>query len=219
MKAVVLHSGGLDSTTCLLMAKEQGREVVSLGIDYGQRAAVELEYAARQCARFGVARRVLRIGWHKPDRVIPTNRSLEEIAQGVSSAFLPGRNAVFLVLAVAEACGIGAAEIWFGANCVDYSGYPDCRPEFIQAFRNMMRFAVPDGPEIVTPLLTMAKPEIANEAFRLGIRRGDTWSCYRPQTTKEAVEPCGKCDGCVLHEYAWSRAGTRHPSTGGASGP
>ena len=203
IKAIILHSGGLDSTVCLLLALEKGREVISLGIDYGQRSRAELEYALKLCKRFDVERKVLNIEWDKPKRVIPKNRSINEIGKEVSSAFLPGRNALFLVLACAEATGISASEVWIGINSVDYSGYPDCRPEFLEQFRKMINLAIPKGPEIIAPLISLSKPEIAKEAYRLGIRQGDTWSCYRPFNTNNGFVPCGECDACVLHKYAW----------------
>lgn len=203
MKAVVLHSGGLDSTLCLLMAKEGNRAVVSLGIDYGQRHRIELDYAAAQCRKYGVERRILRVEWDKPARDIPTGRSLDEIRAGVSPAFLPGRNAVFLTLACAEAAGIKAGEVWAGVNAVDFSGYPDCRPEFIDAFKAMIGVAIPGGPKIVAPLLHMTKPQIAAAARRLGLMPGDTWSCYQPRFTPKGISPCGECDACVLHDHAW----------------
>jgi 7-cyano-7-deazaguanine synthase len=200
---LVLHSGGLDSTTCLLLAREQRNNVVSLGIDYEQRNRVELEYAAEQCERFGVPRKVIRISWDKPHRQIPLKRSLDQIGKEVSPAFLPGRNAVFLVLACAEACGLGADEVWIGVNSLDYSGYPDCHAEFIDAFRQMIGVAIPGGPRIVAPLQSLTKPEIAREAFRLGLRPGQTWSCYRPQPSGDTPRPCGECDACILHKHAW----------------
>lgn len=212
MKALVLHSGGLDSTLCLLMAKEAGREVVSLGIDYGQRHRLELEYALAQCRKHSIERRVLRVEWDKPVRDIPTGRSLDEIHAGVSPAFLPGRNAVFLTLACAEAIGIEAEEVWIGVNAVDFSGYPDCRPEFIDAFKAMIKAAIPGSPEIVAPLIQMSKPDIAAEARRLGLAPGDTWSCYQPRFTSQGISPCGQCDACVLHDYAWQHANDKGTS-------
>lgn len=206
MKAVVLHSGGLDSTLCLLMAREAGREVVSLGIDYGQRHRIELEYALAQCRRHGIERRVLRVEWDKPVRDIPSGRSLLEIRSSVSPAFLPARNAVFLILACAEATGIGADEVWIGVNAIDFSGYPDCRPEFIEAFRTMINAAIPGGPKVVSPLLGLSKPAIAAEARRVGLAPSDTWSCYQPQFTQHGISPCGQCDACILHDHAWREA-------------
>ncbi|MBN2019682.1 MAG: 7-cyano-7-deazaguanine synthase QueC [Sedimentisphaerales bacterium] len=202
-KAVILHSGGLDSTTCLLLALEKGREIISLGIDYGQKSRAELEYAIKLCDRFNVSRKVLNVSWDKPNRTIPKDRKINEIGKDVSTAFLPGRNALFLVLGCAEAAGIGASEVWIGINSIDYSGYPDCRPEFLEQFKKMMQLAIPKGPKIIAPLISLTKPEIAKEAYRLGIRQGDTWSCYRPKTTENGFVPCGKCDACILHKYAW----------------
>jgi len=202
-KAIVLHSGGMDSTVCLLLALEKGREVISLGIDYRQRSRAELEYAIKLCRRFDVKRKVISVQWDKPERSIPKNRSINEIRRDVSSAFLPGRNALFLVIACAEAAGVNASEVWTGINSIDYSGYPDCRPEFLEQFRKMINLAIPKGPEIIAPLISLSKPEIAKEAYRLGIRQGDTWSCYRPFNTNNGFVPCGECDACVLNKYAW----------------
>lgn len=205
-KSIVLHSGGLDSTVCLLLAKEKGRELLSLGIDYGQRHRIELEYAKAQCERYGIGRRVLRVEWDKPHRNIPTGRSLEIIRSGVSPAFLPARNAIFLTLACAEAAGIGADEVWIGVNAVDFSGYPDCRSEFIDAFKTMIAAAGMDKMQIISPLIKMSKPSIASEAKRLGLVLGDTWSCYQPQFTNSGISPCDKCDACILHKHAWLEA-------------
>jgi 7-cyano-7-deazaguanine synthase len=203
MKSLVLHSGGLDSTVCLLMAIEAGRDVVSVGVDYGQRHRVELDYAGTQCTKYGIERRILKVEWQKPARTLPTGRSVQEIRSGVSPAFLPGRNGVFLMLACAEACGVGAAEVWTGINSIDFSGYPDCRTDFLDSFKAMIRIAVPDGPEIVAPLMTLSKQSIAAEAKRLGLGPMDTWSCYQPRHSGPDVSPCGECDACVLHDLAW----------------
>lgn len=212
MKAIVLHSGGLDSTTCLLLALERGINVISLGIDYNQGNKVELDFAANQCVRFGITRKVIQVRWDKPLREIPLNRSLSEIGKEVSQAFLPGRNAIFLVLACAEAAGLSAEEVWIGVNSIDFSGYPDCRPEFVESFRSMIRLAIPDGPRVMAPLQHMTKPEIAAEAYRLGLRPGQTWSCYSPQPTPQGLEPCGVCDACVLHAHAWQTINLSQPS-------
>lgn len=204
-RALILHSGGLDSTVCLLLARERGREVVSLGIDYGQRHRLELQYASEQCRRLGIERRILNVAWTKPERDLPKNRKVEDIGKKVSSAFLPARNGVFLMLASAEAAGLGADEIWIGVNSINFSGYPDCTPNFISAFRKMLKVGSPDGPKIVAPLQGKSKRSIARLAFRLGLKKTDTWSCYRPQISSSGINPCQECDACVLHEHAWSQ--------------
>jgi 7-cyano-7-deazaguanine synthase len=203
-RILVLHSGGLDSTTCFLKARAAGFDVISLGIDFGQRHRIELEYARIQCQRFDIPRRVIRVEWDKPVRTTPTRRTVAQIRRGVSPAFLPGRNVLFLAIACAEAAGVAAREVWIGINAVDFSGYPDCRPEFVTAFRTMTRVANPSGPKIRAPLLRMTKPQIARLAYRLGLRRGDVWACYQPRLTARGIEACGKCDACVLHEHAWA---------------
>lgn len=202
-KVVVLHSGGLDSTVCLLLAISRGHEVVSLGVNYNQHHHVELDYAAKQCTRFEIERKVISVAWDKPVRVVPTNRSIKEIRSGVSVAFLPGRNGIFLMLAATEAAGIGATEVWTGINSVDFSGYPDCRADFVDSFQQMLSFAIPKGPRLVAPLQNKSKPQIARLAKRLGIGRTDTWSCYRPRITDSGLSPCEACDACKLHEFAW----------------
>lgn len=203
MRALVLHSGGLDSTVCLLLARQSDREVVSLGIDYGQRHHIELDYAQAQCRTWNIERRLIRVNWDKPARPIPTDRPLAAIRATPSPAFLPGRNLVFLALACAEAAGLQAGEVWLGVNAVDFSGYPDCTPDFIQAFRSTVTLAFRGGPQIHTPLIAMTKPEIAATALQLGLHSGDTWSCYQPRLTPTGVSPCHKCDACVLHDHAW----------------
>jgi len=205
-RVVVLHSGGLDSTVCLVMAQQAGLQVVSLGIEYGQRHHIELDYAASQCKRFGIERKVLKVSWDKPDRPLPINRSVDELRKSVSPAFLPARNGLFLMLACAEAAGLQATEIWTGINSVDFSGYPDCTPEFLASFKKMLRIGIPRGPKIVAPLLRKSKPQIARIAARMGLSPSDTWSCYRPHITTSGLSPCGKCDACVLHAYAWTRS-------------
>jgi 7-cyano-7-deazaguanine synthase len=205
-KAVVLHSGGLDSTVCLLLAVESGAEVTSVGINYNQRHAIELHYANAQCRKRAIDRIVLQVAWSKPERVIPERRTLDEMRSSVSPAFLPGRNAIFLSLALAEAAARGASEVWIGVNAVDFSGYPDCRPEFIDAFQQMAEKAIPDGPIVIAPLLNWTKAQIAEEAIRLGLVKGDTWSCYTPAISEAGLLPCGMCDACILHEHAWAEA-------------
>jgi 7-cyano-7-deazaguanine synthase len=207
-RAIVLHSGGLDSTVCLLLARQHGRDVLSVGLNYGQRQEVELEYAQRQCERFGIERRVLEVKWNRPTIEIPRDRSVEEMKAGIAPTFVPGRNAVFLALACAEAAEAGASEVWLGVNAVDYSGYPDCRESFLSAFRAMWAQAVPNGPQVIAPLVTLTKPEIATLARDLGLKPGETWSCYAPDVSGPTPQPCGHCDACLLHNHAWADVGT-----------
>ncbi len=205
-RAVVLHSGGLDSTVCLLLARARGRDAYSLGINYGQRQQIELEFATRQCERFGIERRIVDVGWQQPEIHVPKDRTVAEMKNGIAPTFLPGRNAVFLALACAEAAGAGATEVWLGVNAVDYSGYPDCRGSFLDAFRKMWSEAVPTPPRIVAPLVQLSKPQIANLASELGLKQGDTWSCYAPEEKNGTTQPCGHCDACLLHHHAWREA-------------
>lgn len=211
-KVIVLHSGGLDSTVCLLMAIEQGHETISMGIDYDQKHRIENQYAHAQCKVLQIERKVIRVSWDKPQKNIPLGRTVEKIKSDISTAFLEGRNIVFLSLACAEAAGIKAGEVWIGINAIDFSGYPDCRPEFIESYSNMLRFGFPNGPKIMSPLLHLSKPAIAQEAYRLGIKQGDTWSCYRPSITIEGIKPCNECDACVLHNHAWSNITRTEPA-------
>ncbi len=213
-RCIVLHSGGLDSTVCLLLAQRHGRIPHSLGIAYGQRHNIELGYAADQCRRFGAERHVVDVNWQRPSIDIPKDRPFEEMKAGIAPTFVPGRNAVFLALACAEAAGVGAVEVWLGVNALDYSGYPDCRESFLDAFRAMWAEAVPTPPRIVAPLVTMTKPQIAALAKELGLKPGDTWSCYAPDFSASEPKPCGRCDACRLHDYAWqeiNNAGAYEP--------
>ncbi|MFC2132278.1 7-cyano-7-deazaguanine synthase QueC [Bacteroidota bacterium] len=200
---IVLHSGGLDSTVCLLQAIEQGKNVISLGIDYDQRHKIENQYAYAQCRILDIDRKVIKVDWEKSTEIIPKGRSINEIGKDISPAFLEGRNIVFLSLACAEAAGLNAKEVWIGVNSIDFSGYPDCRPEFIDSFREMLKYGYPNGPEIITSLTNKTKPEIAQEAYRLGIRKGGTWSCYSPKISENGIHHCNECDACILHNYAW----------------
>jgi 7-cyano-7-deazaguanine synthase len=212
-KCVVLHSGGLDSTLCLLLARKHGRIPRSLGISYGQRQQIEIEFAAKQCARFGIERHLVDVGWQKPHIDVPTGRTMEQMRNGIAPTFLPGRNAVFLAIACAEAAGAGAEEVWIGVNAVDYSGYPDCRESFLTAFRKMWAEAVPNPPRVVAPLVNLTKPQIAAHAKELGLKPGDTWSCYAPDMSSGAAQPCGVCDACILHNHAWDDVATNNPGT------
>jgi 7-cyano-7-deazaguanine synthase len=202
-KVVVLHSGGLDSTTCLYYAHSLGHHVISLGIDYGQKLRIEMLYADEQCKRKDIEREVIQVRWSKPARAIPLDRTIEDIRKNPSAAFLPGRNTVFLALGSAHAAGLGADEVWTGINSVDFSGYPDCTPEFFNAYVQLQNQGAPNGPRPHAPLLKMSKPQIAAMAKSLGIGPGDTWSCYLPELFGGKLQPCGRCDACKLHDYAW----------------
>jgi 7-cyano-7-deazaguanine synthase len=179
-----------------------------LGIDYGQRLRVELTFADKQCREKQLDRQVIEVRWTKPDRIIPLDRTVEHIRADASPAFLPGRNMIFLALASAHGAGISADEVWTGINSIDFSGYPDCTPEFFEAFCKLHDIGSPQGPKIKAPLLKMSKPEIASLAYTMGIKKGDTWSCYRPEISNGTVAPCGRCDACKLHEHAWANAKT-----------
>jgi 7-cyano-7-deazaguanine synthase len=208
-KVLVLHSGGMDSTVCLYEAHSRGLEVVSFGVDYDQRHSVEMLYAQKQCENRNIERQIVHVTWSKPHREIPLDRDPAAIRVQQSPAFLPGRNTVFLALATAHAAGIGAEEVVIGINRIDFSGYPDCTEEFLEAYKAGHKLSFPNGPIISAPLLNKTKPEIARLAVSLGIGRYDTWSCYRPQTAFGKVEPCGRCDACTLHDFAWSEITSR----------
>jgi 7-cyano-7-deazaguanine synthase len=202
-RVLVLHSGGMDSTTCLYKAKAEGAEVLSLGIDYRQQLAVEMVFAKRQCEALQIPRDIVSVSWTKPQRPIQIDRDVSEMSKSISPAYLPGRNVIFLSLACAHAAGVAADEVQIGLNSVDFSGYPDCTVDFFDAYRSMVRIAFPDGPQISAPFLTFSKPEIARLAKDLSIGKHDTWSCYNPQVTLGGLAPCHQCDACRLHDYAW----------------
>lgn len=212
-RAVVLLSGGLDSATCLALAREQGHECHTLAFDYGQRHRVELQAARRIAEHLGAAsHRVMELGLGgiggssltDPGMAVP-----EELSEGIPSTYVPARNTVFLSLALGLAEVLGARAIYMGVNAVDYSGYPDCRPEFIEAFRVLARVATRDGvegraPEIETPLITLSKAQIIRAGSRLGVDYGLTVSCYQPD---EEGRACGRCDSCRLRRRGFEQAG------------
>jgi 7-cyano-7-deazaguanine synthase len=207
-KAVVLLSGGLDSTTVVAIARAEGFAVYALSFDYGQTHKAELRAAARVAANQQVARHiVLRVDLSAfggsaltGDEEIPKGRSLEEMGQGVPVTYVPARNTVFLSLALAWAESLGATDIFIGVNALDYSGYPDCRPEFIRAFEAMANLGTKIGSEgkritIHTPLIAMTKAEIVRKGLELGVDYGMTVTCYDASDEGEA---CGACDACLL---------------------
>ena len=221
-RAVVLLSGGLDSATTLALAIEQGYETFALTVRYGQRHAVEVERATGMAQLLGARQhRVVDLdlsfvgGSALTDRAIdvPKARSPEEIESGIPPTYVPARNTVFLSLALSWAEALGACDLFLGVNAVDYSGYPDCRPEFIEAFETLANRATKLGVEdrpfrVHAPLLRWTKAQIVREAVRLGIDPGRTLSCYDPGP---ADKPCGQCDACVLRAKGFSEAGLVDP--------
>jgi 7-cyano-7-deazaguanine synthase len=224
-RAVVLLSGGLDSATTLAWAIERGYEAHALTVDYGQRHRVELERAARLAETLGAAsHRVARVelptckgsALTDPGREIPRGRDPAEIGQGIPSTYVPARNTLLLSLALGLAEVIGADDLFLGANAVDYSGYPDCRPEFLTAFEALARTATRVGvegrpPRVRAPLLELTKAAIVLEAVRLGVDLATTLSCYGPGPEGRA---CGSCDACVLRARGFREAGIDDPALG-----
>ena len=216
MKAIVLLSGGLDSATCLLLAREEGLDLFALSFDYGQRHAVELERARALADRYGVAEhRVVRIELPGASasaltdrrRDVPKDR-LGEAA--VPSTYVPARNTLFLAHAVSWAEALGCSDVFIGANALDYSGYPDCRPEFLAAFQRAANLGTRAGAQgelafrVRAPLQAMTKAQIVREAARLGLDFSLTSSCYDP--SPEGVA-CGRCDACLLRAKGFREAG------------
>ena len=214
-KAIVLLSGGLDSTTALYIARRRGFKVCGLIFDYGQRHQKEIQ-AAKKVARlahcpFHVIK--ITLPW-KGSSLLDKTRSLPEnrsIRQGIPSTYVPARNSIFLTYALSYAEAVGARDIFIGANALDYSGYPDCRPEFYLAFNRMARLATKCGVEhkeirISTPLIALRKSEIIKWGMRLGVPYGLTWSCY-----KGGKRPCGRCDSCCLRANGFRQAGIKDP--------
>jgi 7-cyano-7-deazaguanine synthase len=219
MRAVVLLSGGLDSATAAAMAKAEGWAIDALTLRYGQTHAIEIDAARRVAKALGVERHVeldidlMAFGGSAlvGAGAIPKGRDLE--AAGVPSTYVPARNTVFLSLALAFAETHGADRIVIGVNAVDYSGYPDCRPEYLDAFERLARLATRAGIEgrdirIYAPLATMSKAEIIRTGMRLGVDYGLTHSCYDP---RQDGGPCGECDSCRLRRRGFQEAGLADP--------
>jgi 7-cyano-7-deazaguanine synthase len=220
-RAVVLLSGGLDSATTLAIAIAQRYEAYALSFDYGQRHQIETE-AARRVAKsldakeHRIATIDLRVfgGSALIDDVdVPKQRAEKEIASGIPVTYVPARNTIFLAYALAWAEVIPANDIFIGVNAIDYSGYPDCRPEFIEAFENLANLATKAGVEgrhfqIHTPLIKSSKAEIIRKAVELGVDLSLTHSCYDP--TQEGVA-CGECDSCLLRLKGFREAGMKDP--------
>jgi 7-cyano-7-deazaguanine synthase len=221
--AVVLLSGGLDSATCAAVARSQGFELYALSFDYGQRHKIELEAARRVAESLGVKRHVtlaidLRSFGHSAltaDIAVPKDRTADEMHQGIPITYVPARNTVFLSLALAYAETLSAADIFIGVNALDYSGYPDCRPEFVAAFERLANLATQAAVEgrlrfsIHAPLVSMTKADIIRTGTRLGVDYGLTRSCYDPDAAGAA---CGHCDSCALRLAGFAEAGLADPA-------
>jgi 7-cyano-7-deazaguanine synthase len=220
-RAVVLLSGGLDSTTTLALAAAEGFQSYALSFDYGQRHKIEIAAAGRIAKALGACEhRVAKIDREifsrsalTDDLAVPKSRPAAEIARGIPVTYVPARNTIFLAHALAWAESIGATDIFIGVNALDYSGYPDCRPEFITAFEKMANLATKAGVEggsfkIHTPLSGMSKAEIIRKAGELGIDFSLTHSCYDPAPDGRA---CGLCDSCQLRRKGFREAGVEDP--------
>ncbi len=224
LKAIVLLSGGLDSTTTLAIAKDQGYQAITLSFDYGQRHRLELDRARGIARRMGAAEhRVLNVDLaaigHSAltaDIEVPTGRSEAEMASGIPITYVPARNTIFLAYALAVAEVTGARDVFVGVNAVDYSGYPDCRPEYITAFETLANLATRAGVEgktpikIHAPLIDMSKADIIRLGLELGVDYSLTHSCYQPDASGLA---CGMCDSCRLRLKGFQDAGAKDPLT------
>jgi 7-cyano-7-deazaguanine synthase len=222
-RAVVLLSGGLDSSTVLAMAKRQGFEPCALSFRYGQRHEWELEAARKVALAQGVSQHVvanidLRIFGGSAltsDIAVPKDRSVSEMAHGIPVTYVPARNTIFLSFALAWAEVLGASDIFVGVNALDYSGYPDCRPEYIEAFEKMANLATKAGVEgtskikIHAPLIEMSKAQIIRAGLDLGIDYSITSTCYEPSPTGAA---CGRCDACSLRVKGFLEVGLEDPA-------
>ncbi len=220
--AVVLLSGGLDSTTTLAIAKAEGFTPYALSFRYGQRHAVELESAARVAQAMGVVEHVIadidlrRFGGSAltADLPVPKARSLDEMGAGIPITYVPARNTVFLSFALAWAEVLGASDLFIGVNALDYSGYPDCRPEYLAAYEQMANLATAAGVEgrqrlrIHAPLMHLTKAGIIRQGLALGVDYALTSSCYDPDA---AGRPCGQCDSCLLRARGFAEAGVVDP--------
>ncbi len=221
-RAVVLLSGGLDSATVLAIARSQGYELYALSFSYGQRHVWELEAAKHVAASIGVAQhsvagidlRIFGGSALTDDIAVPKGRATDEMSHGIPVTYVPARNTIFLSFALAWAEVLGSSDVFIGVNALDYSGYPDCRPEFIEAFEKMANLATKAGVEgrqslkIHAPLITLTKAQIIARGLELGVDYGMTSSCYDPSS---AGEPCGQCDSCLLRQKGFRENGIEDP--------
>ena len=223
--AVVLLSGGLDSTTTLAIARAEGYRCFALSFDYGQRHDVELQAARRVAEAYEVERHVVaKIDLREfggsaltADVAVPKGRAVSDMDHGIPITYVPARNTIFLSFALAWAETLSASDIFIGVNSLDYSGYPDCRPEYIAAYEAMANLATKSGVEGVTktkvhtPLIAMTKADIIRCGVSLGVDYGLTHSCYDPSP---AGGPCGGCDSCLLRAKGFAEAGVADPIAG-----
>ena len=222
-KAVVLSSGGIDSTTVMAMAKHEGFEIHSLSFFYGQRHAVELEAAQKVADALGAAEHLVinidlkKIGGSSltDDMDVPKARDERVMSQEIPVTYVPARNTIFLSFALAWAEVLESSDIFIGVNAIDYSGYPDCRPEYIHAFERMANLATKAGVEgitkikINTPLIRLTKAQIIKKGIQLGLDYSVTHSCYDPSPQGLA---CGRCDSCFLRKKGFKEAGVADPT-------
>ncbi len=221
-RAVVLLSGGIDSTTTLAVAKNRGFAIYALSFRYGQRHEVEVEAASRIARHFNAAEHLIvdidlrRMGGSAltGDIAIPKNRSIKQMGKDIPVTYVPARNTIFLSYALAWAETIKAFDIFIGVNALDYSGYPDCRPEYIEAYEKMANLATKAGVEgkqrikINTPLIRMTKAQIIRKGIELGVDYSQTHSCYDPSAEGLA---CGECDSCLIRLHGFQDAGVSDP--------
>lgn len=222
-KAVVLSSGGIDSTTAMAIAGSEGYEIYSLSFRYGQRHVIELEAARRVAEALGARKHFIididlgKIGGSAltDELDVPRGRTEREMSREIPVTYVPARNTIFLSYALAWAEVLGASDIFMGVNAVDYSGYPDCRPEYIEAYEKMANLATKAGVEgrmnltIRTPLIQMTKAGIIRKGLELGVDYGMTHSCYDPSPDGKA---CGQCDSCLLRKKGFNEAGVPDPT-------
>ena len=218
-KAVILLSGGLDSTTVLAIAKSQGYDCYALSFDYGQKQRSELESSISIAKKFNVIEhRIMKISLSDIGGSALTDQSIDvpkySESDEIPITYVPARNTIFLSFALAWAEVVDCQTIFIGVNALDYSGYPDCRPEFIEAFENMANLATKQSVEgdriqIKTPLISMTKAEIIKKGLSLGVDYSETTSCYDANTLGEA---CGECDACVLRKIGFENANVQDPT-------
>jgi 7-cyano-7-deazaguanine synthase len=226
--AIVLLSGGVDSTTTLSVAKAEGFEVYALSFDYGQRHGVELESARRIASKYNVKKHLIirfdmrEIGGSAltSDIEVPKGRlDGDADVNVIPVTYVPARNTIFLSFALAWAETINLEDIFIGVNAIDYSGYPDCRPEYIRAYEDMANLATKASVErrarfkIHTPLINLTKSEIIKKGFELGVDYSLTWSCYDPVPANGQYVPCQRCDSCLLRARGFKEAGINDPLT------